>query len=664
METVRLTMAQALIRFLNNQYILADGRKIKFFHGVMGIFGHGNVTGIGEALEQLQPGSGEEDFVFIQGKNEQGMANAAIAFAKQRNRLQTFACTSSIGPGALNMVTAAGTATVNRIPLLLLPGDTFASRQPDPVLQQIEYPLDYTVTANDAFKPVSKYWDRITRPEQLMTAALQAMRVLTDPADTGAVTLCLPQDVQCEAYDYPLDFLAERVHPIDRQTPSPPAIERAVDALKGKRQPVLICGGGVHYSRAVEELRQFAETFGIPVLETQAGKSAMPWSHPLAFGGVGVTGTAAANALLHEADAIIAVGTRLADFTTESKSAFRNPAAAFVAINVCRADALKLNACAITADAREGLFVLGEALNLSGFRAAYDTAQLSALKSDWDAEVDRLYALEREDGLAQTRALGVINGFVGETDVIVCAAGSLPGDLHRVWRTAKPNTYHMEYGFSCMGYEVSGAFGVKMAAPEREVYAFVGDGSYLMLHSELVTSLQEGVKITVLLFDNHGFQCIHNLQRGHGSTGFGNEFRKRERERSGESRDDGAGSYGGSDSTGSNDDAGSYGSIGIRSGVGTGRLSGDYMPIDYAAHARSLGAKAYTASTAPELAEALRQAKRESVSTLVHIKVLPGTGTNGYDSWWHVGVAEVSNSEPVKQAYGELRQKLATARKY
>ncbi|WP_027086569.1 3D-(3,5/4)-trihydroxycyclohexane-1,2-dione acylhydrolase (decyclizing) [Cohnella panacarvi] len=626
METVTLTMSQALVAFLNKQYISIDGRRHKFFKGVMGIFGHGNVTGIGQALEQMHEEHAKDGFLFVQGKNEQGMANAAIAFAKQQNRLQTFACTSSIGPGALNMVTAAGTATVNRIPVLFLPGDTFASRQPDPVLQQIEYPLDYTITANDAFKPVSKYWDRIVRPEQLMSAAIQAMRVLTDPADTGAVTLCLPQDVQCEAYDYPLDFFAERVYVIDRRPAAASAIERAASVLRGKRKPVLICGGGVHYSQAVDELRKFAETFGIPVVETQAGKSAMAWDHPLAMGGGGVTGTLAANRLLREADAVIAVGTRLADFTTESKTAFRNPDVEFVAINICQADAIKLNAAAITADAREGLTALGEALRRDGYSAGYEAGELLRLKWEWDAEVDRLYTIERSDGLAQTRALGVINGFVGDSDVIVCAAGSLPGDLHRLWRVREPDTYHMEYGFSCMGYEVSGALGVKLAHPERNVYSLVGDGSYLMLHSELVTSLQENRKITVLLFDNHGFQCIHNLQRGHGSSGYGNEFRMRETE--------------------------------------AGRLDGSFMPIDFAAHARSLGARAYTAASAEQLEEALRLAQRETVSTLIHIHVLPGTNTDGYDSWWHVGVAEVSESERVRRSYEGLRSKLGTARKY
>ncbi|MDF2958781.1 MAG: 3D-(3,5/4)-trihydroxycyclohexane,2-dione hydrolase [Paenibacillus sp.] len=618
MATVRLTMAQALLKFLNNQYVEFDGREYKCFKGVMGIFGHGNVTGLGQALEQYK-----DEILFIQGKNEQGMAHAAMAFAKQKNRLEMFACTSSIGPGALNMVTAAGTATVNRIPLLLLPGDTFASRQPDPVLQQIEYPLDYTVTANDAFKPVSKFWDRIVRPEQLMSSVMQAMRVLTDPAETGAVTLSLPQDVQCEAYDYPADFFRKRVHRIDRKPAAASSIERAADIIAAKKRPILLCGGGVHYSLATEEVRRFAEKFGIPVVETQAGKSAISWEHPLSFGGVGVTGTLGANRLASEADLLLCVGTRLADFSTASKSAF-HPDAAVVHINVCPMDAFKLEGAAIVADAQACLQALSDRLEQRGYHASYEDGKLAGLKSQWDNEVDRLYSISMEQGLSQTRVLGEINGFIGAKDVIVCAAGSLPGDLHRVWRTTEPKTYHMEYGFSCMGYEVSGAFGVKLADTEGEVYAMVGDGSYLMLHSELVTSLQEGRKITVLLFDNHGFQCIHNLQRGQGGGSYGNEFRERSQE--------------------------------------SAQLNGDYMQIDFAAHARSLGAASYSARTVEELREALSKAKAETGTTLIDIKVLPGTGTDGYESWWHVGVAEVSESESVQAAYENMKRKRETAK--
>ncbi|MFC5451823.1 3D-(3,5/4)-trihydroxycyclohexane-1,2-dione acylhydrolase (decyclizing) [Paenibacillus aestuarii] len=615
MSTIRLTMAQALLRFLDNQYISVDGVETKFVQGVMGIFGHGNVTGIGEALER-SAGS----LTYVQGKNEQGMVHAAAAFAKQKNRQQIYACTTSIGPGALNMVTAAATATVNRIPVLLLPGDNFASRQPDPVLQQLENVSDYTVAATDAFKPVSKFWDRIVRPEQLLTAAAQAMRVLTDPAETGSVTLALPQDVQAEAYDYPLSFFAKKVHYIDRRPAAPEAVERAAALLQGKRRPLLIAGGGVLYAAATKELAAFAETFGIPVAETQAGKSVLPWNHPLQAGAIGVTGSLAANKLAQTADVIIGVGTRYSDFTTSSKSAFGHPDVQFVNINVSAFDSAKLNGVSITADAREALGALQAALMQADYRAGYGAGEIAALKQEWDAEVDRLYALQHEEGLAQTRALGVINETIDSSSVIVCAAGSLPGDLHRLWRPVEPKTYHMEYGFSCMGYEVAGAFGAAIAEPGREVYALVGDGSYLMMHSELVTSLQEGRKLTVLLFDNHGFQCIHNLQRGHGSDGFGNEFRYRSED--------------------------------------TGRLTGSYLPIDFAAHARSLGARAYKASSAEELQQALIAAKNETVTTLIEIAVVPGTNTGGYESWWNVGVPAVSVSEKVVQAHKDMQERI------
>lgn len=615
MSTIRLTMAQALLRFLDSQYISVDGREQKFVEGVFGIFGHGNVTGMGEALER-SAGS----LTYRQGKNEQGMVHSAIAFAKQRNRQQIYACTSSIGPGALNMVTAAATATVNRIPVLLLPGDNFASRQPDPVLQQLESIQDYTISATDAFKTVSKYWDRIVRPEQLMTAAVQAIRVLTDPADTGAVTLALPQDVQAEAYDYPLAFFDKKVHYIDRRPAAEGAVKRAAELLQGKRKPLIIAGGGVLYASASQELAAFAEAFGIPVAETQAGKSALPWNHPLQVGAIGVTGSLAANRLAQEADVIIGVGTRYSDFTTASKSAFAHPDVQFVNINVSGFDSAKLNGVGITADAREGLIALQEALTKSDYRTAYASGEIDGLRQQWTAEVDRLYAAQHEAGLAQTRALGVINAEIDPSSVIVCAAGSLPGDLHRLWRPLEPKTYHMEYGFSCMGYEIAGAFGAALAEPERDVYAMVGDGSYLMMHSEMVTSLQEGRKITILLFDNHGFQCIHNLQRSQGSDGFGNEFRYRTE--------------------------------------ATGGLTGAYMPIDFAAHARSLGAKAYKANTAEELQTALQLAKQESVTTLIEISVVPGTNTDGYESWWNVGVPEVSVSSKVVQAHENMKARI------
>lgn len=619
MTTIRLTMAQALLRYLDQQYISVDGVETKFVKGVIGIFGHGNVTGIGEALER-SPGS----LTYIQGKNEQGMVHTAAAYAKQKNRRQIYACTTSIGPGALNMITAAATATVNRIPVLLLPGDNFATREPDPVLQQLEVSSDYTISATDPFKAVSKYWDRIVRPEQLMIAVTQAMRVLTDPAETGAVTLALPQDVQAEAYDYPEAFFARKVHYLDRRPPVQAAIERAAEQLARGRKPLLVAGGGVLYSEASVQLAAFAEAFGIPVAETQAGKSALSWDHPLNVGAIGVTGSLAANRLAREADVVIGVGTRFSDFTTASRSAFQHPEVTFINLNLNGMDAAKLGGEAILADAREGLQALQTAMQERGYRSGYGPSEVADLRGEWNREVDRLYELKHEAGLAQTTAIGIINRNIDPSSIIVCAAGSLPGDLHRLWRAAAPKTYHMEYGFSCMGYEVSGAFGAALAEPNREVYAMVGDGSYLMLHSELVTSLQEQKKFTILLFNNNGFQCIHNLQREHGSDGFGNEFRYRESE--------------------------------------SGRLTGDYLPMDFAAHARSLGAQAYRAETAEQLEQALRDARNESVTTLIEIPVVPGTNAGGYESWWNVGVPEVSTEEKVISAHHAMQASRAKAK--
>ncbi|SHN86579.1 3D-(3,5/4)-trihydroxycyclohexane-1,2-dione acylhydrolase (decyclizing) [Paenibacillus sp. ov031] len=619
MTTIRMTMAQALLRYLDQQYISVDGVETKFVKGVIGIFGHGNVTGIGEALERS---SGS--LTYMQGKNEQGMVHTAAAYAKQKNRRQIYACTTSIGPGALNMITAAATATVNRIPVLLLPGDNFATREPDPVLQQLEVSGDYTISATDPFKAVSKYWDRIVRPEQLMIAATQAMRVLMDPAETGAVTLALPQDVQAEAYDYPESFFARKVHYLDRRPPVQAAIERAAQQIARGRKPLIVAGGGVLYAEASTQLAEFAEAFGIPVAETQAGKSALAWDHPLNVGAIGVTGSLAANRLAREADVVIGVGTRFSDFTTASRSAFQHPEVAFININLNGMDAAKLGGEAILADAREGLQALQAALQGRQYHSGYGTSEIADLRDEWNTEVDRLYGLQHEAGLAQTTAVGVINRTIDPSSVIVCAAGSLPGDLHRLWRASAPKTYHMEYGFSCMGYEVSGAFGAALAEPDREVYAMVGDGSYLMLHSELVTSLQEQKKITILLFNNNGFQCIHNLQREHGSDGFGNEFRYRESE--------------------------------------SGRLTGDYMPMDFAAHARSLGAKAYKAETTEQLEQAIRDARNETVTTLIEIPVVPGTNTGGYESWWNVGVPEVSNEEKVVTAHHAMQANRAKVR--
>ncbi|MGV8865037.1 MAG: 3D-(3,5/4)-trihydroxycyclohexane-1,2-dione acylhydrolase (decyclizing), partial [Pseudomonas sp.] len=504
MKTTRLTMAQALVKFLDNQYVEVDGVQSKFVAGIFTIFGHGNVLGIGQALEQ---DSGQ--LIVHQGRNEQGMCHAAIGFAKQNLRRKIYACSSSVGPGAANMLTAAATATANRIPLLLLPGDVYASRQPDPVLQQIEQFHDLSISTNDAFKAVSKYWDRINRPEQLMSAALNAMRVLTDPAETGAVTLALPQDVQAEAYDYPDSFLQKRVHRIDRRPASGAMLGDALALLKGKRKPLLVCGGGVRYSGAADALQAFAECFDIPFAETQAGKSAIVSAHPLNLGGLGETGSLAANLLAKEADLIIGVGTRYSDFTTASKWLFQNPDVQFLNLNVSAFDAQKLDGVQVLADAKVALEALTEALEESGYHSAWGDQPQQA-RAQLEAEVDRLYAVEYQTQdfvpeindhldpavlrefieltgscLTQSRVLGVLNQSLPSDAVIVAAAGSLPGDLQRAWRSTGVNTYHVEYGYSCMGYEVNAALGVKLAEPQREVYALVGDGSYMMLHSEL-----------------------------------------------------------------------------------------------------------------------------------------------------------------------------------
>ena len=619
MNTIRMTMAQALVKFLDNQYVEFDGRQNKFVKGVFAIFGHGNVVGLGQALEEHQG-----DIVLYQGRNEQGMAHAATAYAKQKNRREIIACTTSIGPGALNMVTAAGTATVNRIPLLLLPGDAFACRQPDPVLQQIEHSHNYTITANDAFKAVSKYWDRITRPEQLMTAAINAMRVLTDQAETGAVTLCLPQDVQAEAYDYPVEFFARRVHYMDRLLPGSDSISRALALIAGKKKPLIILGGGAVYSEAAEELKHFTEKFTIPFAETQAGKGILPWNHALNLGGMGVTGTAAANIIAREADLVIGIGTRFSDFTTTSKWAFQNPEVEFLTINVNGMDAEKLNAKYILGDARESLKVLTEKLAVLGYKSQYQ-AEIRTVKEKWDQEVNRLFAAKLPNGFSQTSALGEISKFLQAEDIVVGSSGSLPGDLQRLWRPLTGKTYHMEYGFSCMGYEVAGALGVKMAEPDKEVYSLVGDGSYQMLHSELVTSIQEGRKINILLFDNCGFGCINNLQQSQGIPSFGTEFRFREK---------------------------------------TGRLTGTSMPIDYAANAGAYGAKTYTATTVEELRAALAKSRQDTVSTLIDIKVAWGSMSEGYEAWWRVGVPEVAARQSVLAAHKSMAQGIKRAKQY
>jgi 3D-(3,5/4)-trihydroxycyclohexane-1,2-dione acylhydrolase (decyclizing) len=621
LKSVRLTMAQALLRFLDNQYLVSDGVEHKFVHGVFGIFGHGNVVGLGEALveEKLK-------LTYYQGHNEQGMAHAAIGFAKQSNRKRICAVTSSIGPGALNMVTAAGTATVNRIPVLFLPGDAFACRQPDPVLQQVEQFHDLNITANDAFKAVSRFWDRISRPEQLMSACLNALRVLTDPADTGAVTLALPQDVQGEAYDYPAEFLEKRLHHLERRAPTAGELERAVKLIRASRKPLAICGGGVRYSEAGKALARFCDLFRIPFGETQAGKGVVAWDHPYNLGGIGVTGTLAANRIAREADLVIALGTRLGDFTTASKWLFQNPKASLLAVNVAAFDARKMNAVPVVADVRETLVALTKALRNRGYHSGY-SVEVRKARAEWAAEVDRLYSSEDPEGLSQTRALGELNGRLLPKDVIVVgASGSLPGDLQRVWRPRATGGYHMEYGFSCMGYEIAAALGAKIAEPEREVFALVGDGSYVMLHSELLTSLMEGLKINVVVFDNHGFQCIDNLQVSQGISQYGNYWRRRNAK--------------------------------------TGRLTGEILPVDFAANGESYGARGLRAASVGELRRAVKKALRESRSTVIDVKVTPKSMTGGYGSWWRVGTAEVSKNRQVVEAARKMKAEAARARRF
>ncbi len=626
MKSIRLTMSQALIKFLDNQYISFDGKENKFIEGVFGIFGHGCVVGIGEALQES-----DHSLKFYQGHNEQGMAHAAIAFAKQHRRKRMMAVISSIGPGALNMVTAAGLATTNRIPLLLLPGDVFACRQPDPVLQQVEHFHNYTITSNDAFKAVCRYWDRIERPEQLISAAINAIRVLTDPANTGAVCLALPQDVQGEAYDYPVEFFRKRVHEIDRKPPSATSLEKAIKIISQSKRPLVICGGGVRYSEAQDALDNFTREFSIPFGETQAGKSALPSDHPMNLGGIGVTGALSANMIAKDADLVISIGSRLSDFTTSSKWSFQNPNVKIISLNVASFDAYKMDSLPLICDAKSGLEAIGNKLREISYRPidGYEK-EIERAKATWAKEVDSLYATETgPNGLySQTRALGIMNEELFENDaIIVGASGSLPGDLQKLWRSKKSETYHMEYGFSCMGYEVSGAFGVKLAAMDQPVYAMVGDGSFVMLHSELLTSIQENIKINIILFDNNGFGCIDNLQRSQGIPKFGCELRYR------------------NPKTGKVD--------------GGGKL----IPIDYAKIAQGYGCKTWVVSNSEELRVALKEAKECETSTLIDIKVDWDSMTDGYLSWWRVGTPEVSKKRTVVEAYNKLKDEIDKAKK-
>jgi 3D-(3,5/4)-trihydroxycyclohexane-1,2-dione acylhydrolase (decyclizing) len=600
--SVRLTVAQALVRFLAAQRTERDGTGQAFFGGCFGIFGHGNVAGIGQALLEAELRD-PHPLRYYQARNEQAMVHAAAGFARARNRLSTLACTSSIGPGATNMVTGAALATINRLPVLLLPGDVFATRPASPVLQELEHPSHGDVSVNDAFRPVSRYFDRIWRPEQLPSALLAAMRVLTDPAETGAVTLALPQDVQVQAHDWPPELFAERIWHVRRPVPEPAALRRAVQALRSATRPLIIAGGGVIYSGATAELREFAEATGIPVAQTQAGKGALPYDHPLCAGAAGATGTTAACRLAAGADLVIGIGTRYSDFTTASATAFARDDVRFVNINVAAADAVKLAGEAVVADARQTLRALTGALAGWSVDPAY-TEEAGRLAAEWDEVVSRAYALHHQPLPAQSEVIGAVNDAAGPRDVVVCAAGSMPGELHRLWRGRDPNGYHVEYGYSCMGYEIAGGLGVKLADAGREVFVLVGDGSYLMMASELVTAVQEGAKLIVVLVQNHGFASIGALSESIGSQRFGTSYRYRD--------------------------------------PASGRLDGDLLPVDLAANAASLGVRVLRAATITDLREALAQARRETGPVLVHIETDPAVPAPGADAWWDVPVAEVS----------------------
>ena len=613
MKTRRLTTAQAIIAFLKQQHVARDGRRQAFFGGCFGIFGHGNVAGIGQALHQTP------DFPYYLCRNEQAMVHTAAAYAKVNNRLRTLVCTTSIGPGATNMITGAAAATVNRLPVLLLPGDIFARRNVAPVLQQLEWPTSQDISVNDCFKPVSRYWDRINRPEQIITALPETMRVLTSPADTGAVTLAMPQDVQAEAYDYPAALFEERVWTIQRPRGDADAFRRAVEWIQSSRRPLIVAGGGVIYGDATEALSRFAAQTGIPVAETMAGKGALCYDHGQELGAMGVTGTPGANVIAREADLVIGIGTRYTDFTTASKTAFQNPNVRFININVAEFDAFKHSALPLVADAKVTLEALAAAL--PGYRVESEYHQrIDKFRAEWEQEVDRLHNLRHGPPLSQGEVIGVVNRVTRPQDVVVCAAGSLPGDLHKLWRTRDPHGYHLEYGYSTMGYEIAGGLGVKMADPSREVYVMVGDGSYLMMAQEIVTAVQEGIKLNIVVVDNHGFSSIGGLSRAVGSGGFGTEYRYRS----------------------------------------NGGLQGDPIQLDFAANAASLGAYTVRVRTREELAGALEAARNQTRTTVVVVETDINARVAGYESWWDVAVAEVSELEPVqaaRRAYEEAKVK-------
>ena len=609
MKTRKLTMGQAVVQFLQQQFVERDGNETQFFAGMFGIFGHGNVAGIGQALHQYA-----DSFRFYQTRNEQSMVHTAAAFAKMNNRLRTLACTTSIGPGATNMLTGAAGATINRLPVLLLPGDIFSTRLVAPVLQQLESPGSQDISVNDCFKPISRYWDRINRPEQLITALPEAMRVLTSPAETGTVTLALPQDVQAEAYDYPVELFQKRVYPIPRQRADVNALKRAAAWIRESKRPLIIAGGGVIYSEATAQLARFAEQTGMPVGETFAGKGSLHYNHPQNLGAIGATGTPGANITAREADLVIALGTRLSDFTTASKTAFQNPEVRFIGINVAEFDAFKHAALPLVADARVTLEELAVAVGNYRVDAAY-AARIENYRDEWEEEVERLYHLGHGPLPSQSEVIGVVNEVSRPEDVMVCAAGSLPGDLHKLWRARNPKQFHLEYGYSCMGYEIAGGLGIKMADPGRDVYVMVGDGSYLMLAQEIITSIQEGYKLIVVLVNNDGHSSIGGLSRATGAQGFATRFRYREEE--------------------------------------SGQLQGEFLPVALAANAASLGANVIEAKTLLQLKAALHEAREASHTTVVKIDVDYDEQVPRYESWWDVPIAQVSEVDSARAAYEE-----------
>jgi len=618
-HTVRCTVAQALVRFLASQYSERDGIRHQLIPGCFGIFGHGNVAGVAQALLQAHD-TEEADLPYYMARNEQAMVHASVGFARMRNRMQALACTASIGPGSTNMVTGAALATINRIPVLLLPSDFFATRAASPVLQELEDPRSYDVSVNDAFKPVSTFWDRINRPEQLPSALLAAMRVLTDPAETGAVTLALPQDVQAEAYEWPRELFRERVWHVPRPVPEPAALARAVQVLRSARKPLIVAGGGVIYSEASDALRRFADATGMPVADTQAGKGALAWDHPCAVGGVGATGTPAANALAREADVVLGIGTRYTDFTTASRTVFADPDVRFVNLNVRAFDAGKHAGVPLVADARAGLDALTR--EMTGYLATESyTARVRDLSDSWRQVTDRAYHLGHQPRPAQTEILGALNEFLGERDVVVQAAGSMPGDSQMLWRAREPKQYHVEYGYSCMGYEIAGGLGVKLADPDREVFVLVGDGSYLMMAQEIVTAVSERIKLTIVLVDNRGFASIGSLSQSVGSQRFGTNYRYR------------------------NPD--------------TGLLDGDVLPVDLAANAASLGANVLRAGTVAEFGAALERARTADRTTVICVETDPLAPVPSSQAWWDVPVAEVSalaSTQRAREAYAQAKR--------